>query len=133
MTKSPVPAALDQNVLAVVDDSAFRSSLQFALELDGFLVKVFETGDMLLQLDPLPGRACLVIDYVLPRTDGIEIVNALRERGIDFPTILMATNPPLRLRRQVFEAGLGLIEKPLLGNHLSEAIRSALAGRDVMR
>jgi hypothetical protein len=39
----------------------------------------------------------------------------------------------LRLRRQLFEAGLGLIEKPLLGNHLSEAIRSALAGRSVAR
>jgi len=37
----------------------------------------------------------------------------------------MTTDPPQHLRRRTFEAGLTLVEKPLLGNDLAEAIRMA--------
>ena len=127
MSPSLVARPTDQNVLVVVDDPAVRASLQFALEIEGFLVDAFETGDDLLAHGRLPTRACLVVDYYLPRMNGIDVVVALRERGVDFPTILMTTDPPGHLRRQAFDAKLTLVEKPLLGNDLAEAIREALS------
>jgi len=123
----PVENPVDQIVLVVVDDPAVRASLKFALEIEGYRIFVFENGDELLESDSLPERACLIVDYVLPRVDGIEIAAPLRMRGIDFPAILMTSDPSDHLWAQARAAGLSVVEKPLLGNGLAEAIREALA------
>lgn len=118
---------MDQIVLAVVDDPALRASLKFALEIEGYRVIVFENGDELRENGSLPEKACLVVDYALPRVNGIEIATALRARGFDFPTILMTSAPSTALRQRALEARLMLVEKPFFGNGLAEAIRAALA------
>jgi len=42
------------------------------------------------------------------------------------PAILITTNPPSIVRERAAAAGLAVVEKPLLGNSLSEAIHEAL-------
>jgi len=116
----------NRNVLAVVDDPALRASLQFALEVEGFRVDTFATGWELLAKDPLPRQACLLLDHVVPRIDGFQIAVTLRRRGVDFPAILMTADAREDLRRRANAAGLTLLEKPLLGNALAEAVRVAL-------
>ena len=123
----PVENSVDQIVLVVVDDPAVRASLKFALEIEGYRIFVFENGDELLESDSLPERACLIVDYALPRVDGIAIAASLRTRGIDFPAILMTSDPSDHLWTRARAAGLSVVEKPLLGNGLAEAIRAALA------
>lgn len=119
--------AVDQIVLAVVDDPAVRASLQFALEAEGFRVGVFSSAEQLLATDPFPPPVCLVLDHVEPRVNGLEIVAALRRRGIDRPAILMTADASQSLRQRAVVDGLTLVEKPLLGNALAEAVRMALA------
>ena len=124
-----MPAPLDsanRNILAVVDDPALRASLRFALEIEGFRIDTFATGAELLAKDPLPSQACLLLDHVVPRIDGIEIAVALRRRGVDSPAILMTADAGEALRRRATAAGLTVLEKPLLGNALADAIRVAL-------
>lgn len=113
-------------VLAVVGDPALRASLLFALQVEGFQVDAFATGEALLTRDPLPGHACLIVDHVVPKIDGIEIARVLRQRGVEFPAILMTAAPHEALRQRARAAGLTLVEKPLFGNALAEAIRAAL-------
>jgi FixJ family two-component response regulator len=114
-------------VLVIDDDSAVLASLKFALEVEGFAVEVFRTAEELLARPALPASACLVVDYWLPAMDGVDLVSALRGRGVEAPAILITTNPSPQLRRRADEAGLAIVEKPLLGNTLAEAIRSAVA------
>jgi two-component system, LuxR family, response regulator FixJ len=116
-----------QIVLVVVDDPAVRASLKFALEIEGYRVFDYETADELLESNSFSQKACLIVDYVVPRVDGIEIAASLRERGYDIPTIIMATEPSPALRKHAIEAGLMLVEKPVFGNGLTEAIRAVLA------
>lgn len=123
---SAVAGSEKRIVLAVVDDPALRASLQFALEVEGFRVVTFASGDELLAKVPLPRKACLLLDQVLPRVDGIEIAAALRRQGVDLPTILMTADAGEALRRRAIAAGLTVVEKPLLGNALAEAVRVAL-------
>lgn len=123
----PVAAHADRYLLIVDNDPAVRASLQFSLEIEGFAVCVFDTGEAILAYEPFPPKACLIVDFSLPRMDGIELITALQDRGIDFPTIMMATDPSQHLRRRSLAAGLTLIEKPLLGDDLARAIRAALA------
>ena len=58
--------------------------------------------------------------------NGLDLVDALRKRAVQLPVVLIAgrTSPSLRLRAEA--AGLPIVEKPLLGNGLIDAIRSVL-------
>jgi two-component system response regulator FixJ len=129
MSALPVAIDADRVVVVIDDDPAVRASLRFALEIDGFAVQVFATSDELLARETLPAGACLVVDYLLPTMNGLELIAALRRRGVSAPAILITSDPPARLRREAAAVGLTLIEKPLLGNGLADAICSALAGR----
>ncbi len=117
------------HVLVVDDDPAVLNSLKFSLEVEGFAVSVYHSSEELLAGPPAATAACLVTDYMLPAIDGLGLVAELRRRNINFPMILMTSNPPAEVRRRAEEAGLAIVEKPLFGNALAEAIRQALAER----
>jgi hypothetical protein len=58
---------------------------------------------------------------------GLDVVMQLRERRVPLPAILITTNPSAFLRQRAADAGIPVIEKPLLGDALSRGIREALA------
>ena len=113
-------------VVVVDDDRAVLNSLKFALEIEGFAVRTYRSGEEFLAGGSLPRSACLVLDYHLPGVNGIAVVDELRRRKINVPAILITSNPPSALRQRAAAAGLALVEKPLLGNTLSDAIHHAL-------
>jgi len=113
-------------VLIIDDDAAVLASLKFALEVEGFAVEVFHSAEELLERPAPPASSCLVVDFRLPAMDGVELVSTLRGRGVTTPAILITTDPPQKVRLRATEEGLAIVEKPLLGNTLAEAIRTAL-------
>ncbi|MFG1427530.1 response regulator transcription factor [Roseixanthobacter glucoisosaccharinicivorans] len=113
-------------VLLVDDDPAIRNSLKFALELEGFDVRTFAAPGEILAAD-LPERGCIVVDYYLPGQDGLELLGQLKARDVALPAILITTNPADNVRRRASSAGVAIIEKPLLSNALSDAVRDSLA------
>lgn len=115
-------------VLVIDDDSAVLASLKFALEIEGFVVEAFRSAEEVLDRQSMPRPACLVVDYWLPGIDGVELVSTLRKGGVKIPAFLITTDPPPHVRKRAVEAGLAIVEKPLLGNGLAEAIRSVVKG-----
>ncbi|PZQ63915.1 MAG: response regulator [Phenylobacterium zucineum] len=113
-------------VLVVDDDDAVRSALAFSLDLQGLDVTTFESGEALLIHDLPAAHACLVLDERLPGISGMETVRQLRDRSVALPAILVTTNPGPSLRAAAREAGVPIVEKPLLGDALVAAIRRAL-------
>jgi FixJ family two-component response regulator len=111
----------------VDDDVAVLASLKFALEVEGLRVHAYRSAEDLLESGMPAGLACLVIDLRLPGIDGLALVMALRAEGVACPAILMTTNPAPTVRHRAAEIGLAIVEKPLLGNTLAEAIRAILA------
>lgn len=117
-------------VVAVDDDVAVLASLKFALEIEGFSVRGYRSAEDLLDGDVPAEPACLVVDLRLPGIDGLALVAALRARGVACPAILMTTDPAPQVRRRAAEAGMTIVEKPLLGNTLGETIRAVVAAPD---
>ena len=114
-------------VLVVEDDRALSSALNFSLDLEGYDVRIFGTGEELLTSPLPPTRACLVIDERLPGVTGLNTVRELRRRGVALPAVLITTNPSSALRRAAAAAAVPIVEKPLLGDALIGEIRAALA------
>ena len=116
MTSAPL-------LMLVDDDPAVLASLIFSLELEGFEVEAFASGETLVAQAKLADPACLVIDYRLPGIDGLSLLSLLRERGETCPAVIITSNPTRSVRQRTTDAGAVLIEKPLLSDGLTVAIR----------
>jgi FixJ family two-component response regulator len=115
-------------VIVVDDDDAVRQSLKFALELEGLSVRVYRDGDHFLAEDDLPPIGCLVVDYQMPRIDGIDLMKRLRVRRVELPAILITTKCTPGLLERARQVGFRqVLEKPLEDGSLLEGIRGALA------
>jgi two-component system, LuxR family, response regulator FixJ len=115
-----------RTVLIVDDDLAVLNSLQFCLEIEGFLVRTYSSGSDLLNDQNMPQSGCLVIDYRLPSMNGLDLLSELRRRKVMLPAILVTTHPSVSVREQTAAAGAILIEKPLLNEALFDGIRAAM-------
>lgn len=119
---------LAECVLLVDDDLAVRTSLKFALELEGLAVRIYDSGAALLADPELARSACVVVDYNMPGMNGIELVERLEERHLHHPVILMTSG----LARDVLGAAShpdiwDVLEKPLEDDALLDRIHAALA------
>jgi FixJ family two-component response regulator len=115
-------------ILVVDDDSGVRNSLKFMIEVEGFEVNAYSSAHELLNEDSLPANSCLVTDYHMPDMTGLELVAHLRDRRISIPAILMTAHPTDILRNRAAAAGISIVEKPLLGGDLLDAIRDVFDG-----
>jgi len=115
-------------VIVVEDDDAVRNSLKFALELEGLSVLLFKDGAEVLAASHLPRDGCFVIDYNMPGMTGIELVSRLRQRRIDSPAILIASQVSDDLSGRAASSGFRtVLEKPLHDSDLLDSIHAALA------
>lgn len=114
-----------QQVAVIDDDAAVRAALVFSLETQGFAVAAFESAEAALA-GGLGDYDCIVVDQRLPRMNGLALVAALRTRGQALPAILITSHPGAAVRDRALEAGVEIVEKPLLGNALAERIRALL-------
>jgi len=117
-------------VLIIDDDPAVRSSLKFSLEVEGFTVRAYSDAYELLNEPDLPAKSCLLVDYYMPAMNGLELLARLRDRGVSIPAMVITSHPNRKLRERIAAAGVPLIEKPFLGNTLTDRIREAL-GQDI--
>ena len=110
-------------ILLYIADRALLSSLQFALSVEGFQVGDGAGGGF----DSRTAWA-LVIDQEY-REDGLAALRELRATGCQTAAILIATNPTSRLLASASAVGAELVEKPLLGDDLTRALRGLVALR----
>lgn len=78
-------------VLVIEDDPAIARFIAKGLAESGFAVDVRADGDEGLQqaLQPPPYDA-LVVDLMLPRLDGLQVISKLRDRGVTSPVLILS-------------------------------------------
>lgn len=110
----------------VEDDEAVRRALTFALELEGFGVSSYASGEAALQGASEMVAGCLVVDERLPGIGGLETLRRLRAQHVDCPALLITSHPKPRFREAAAAAGAPIVEKPLVTETFVAAIRTAL-------
>jgi two-component system, LuxR family, response regulator FixJ len=123
----PAPEIAKQVVLIVDDDEDVRKSLKSLMESEGFAVWAFSNGHDLLNEARLPAIGCLVVDYHMPEMNGLELVSALRGRGVSIPAILFTGNPTKYVRDRAAAIAVLVVEKPGLASYLPDCVREAVA------
>ena len=110
----------------VDDDDAIRRSAGFMLKTAGFRAKTYESGDALLKEASHLEPGCILLDIRMPGMDGLEVQQALRDRGIPLPVIIMTGHGDVTLAVQAMKAGaIDFIEKPFEKAELLGAIDQA--------
>jgi two-component system, LuxR family, response regulator FixJ len=115
-------------VVIVDDDPAVCNSLQFSLELEGFVVRAYGDAAAFLEADEA-ACDCLVIDQRMPGMTGMELITRLRALNVRTPAILLVSQSNSAVAARAAAAAVPIVEKPLFGNALLEQIRKA-CGRD---
>ena len=112
-------------VIIVEDDADLLRALTFAFETEGFGVQSYASAESLLDQPALAERSCLVLDYWLPKMNGLALLSHLREQGCDLPAVLITTSTR-EIERRAALASIPIIDKPLLNNALVAKVRQLL-------
>jgi two-component system response regulator ChvI len=133
MSLAPRDSSTKQTIALVDDDRNILTSVQMALEQEGFQVRTFTDGESALQgLNARPVDLA-VLDVKMPRMDGMELLQRLRQRT-SMPVIFLTSKD-----EEVDELmGLRLgaddyIKKPFSQRLLLERIRALLRRNEASR
>jgi two-component system, LuxR family, response regulator FixJ len=116
----------DRTVVIVDDDEALLNALTFGIEIEGYRVLPFASAEAVLSLQDVPKAECVVIDHRLPKLDGLYLIEVMRARGLSAPAILITSHPGPSLHARCDSLNVPIVEKPLLRDELSRAIRSVI-------
>ena len=97
----------------VDDDGAIRRSASFMLKTSGYQVRSYESGVELLKSPGELSQGCILLDIRMPGMDGLEVQQALRDKGVILPVIIMTGHGDVTLAVRAMKAGaIDFIEKP---------------------
>jgi two-component system, OmpR family, response regulator len=96
---------LGHKVLIVEDDADLREVLARGLREEGFRVETVANGGDALERVERVAPDVLVIDIGLPDTDGRDLCQALRARGVQTPVLFLTARDALVDRVAGFDAG----------------------------
>jgi two-component system response regulator FixJ len=127
-----MPRASRSTTVHVVDDDGdVLKSLKFLLETEGFQVLTFKSGVELLNSTTVQQADCFVIDYKMPRMNGIDLARHLRDRSGNTPIILITGDSDRTIPVRAAGAGIShVLQKPLIEGSLIGLITAAVTAAE---
>lgn len=121
-------SAPPSRLILVEDDENVRRSMTMLLRARGFRIDAYRNGTELLIMNGRHGGDCLLIDYKMPRIDGLELMRRTRELNDQTPAIMITGYYSGSLHERALEAGYSsVVEKPSTPSILEETIRQLLS------
>jgi DNA-binding response OmpR family regulator len=116
-----------QSVLVVEDDPSIALGLRINLESEGYDVTVAEDGEKGLALARSLKPALIVLDVMLPKLNGFEILDTLRREGHGMPIIVLSARTSEMDKVTGLELGAeDYVAKPFSLAELLARVRAAL-------
>jgi two-component system OmpR family response regulator len=96
---------MERSLLIAEDDAPLRDVLVRSLRAEGFVARAVASGRELLDQALRTPPAAFVIDIGLPDSDGRDVCQALRARGIGAPVLFLTARDSLTDRLSGFTVG----------------------------
>jgi len=114
-------------VLVVEDSQTLLGIIQQRLSTDFTVKGVLQGDEALKMLKDGHTYSAIVLDLVLPRVDGFEVMRRLRDRGDQTPVIVITARPRQTIEKESLSLGAkAIFIKPLDFNALIEELRRTI-------
>jgi DNA-binding NtrC family response regulator len=122
-----VQLVADLSFLIVDDEPILREILTEILRTQ-FACQILsaEDGAQALQILEDASVSLIITDYIMPRMDGVEMLEKLHERGLTIPTLILCGKQDKRLAGAIQDFGAIFLRKPMDEEKLIETIRNRL-------
>jgi FixJ family two-component response regulator len=111
----------------VDDDTSFRTAVGRLLEVSGFRVASYESGDEILAHLPSSEPGCILLDLQMPGLNGLELQGRLREKAPLLPIVFLTGQGNIEASVRAIKAGAeDFLEKPASRDALLGAVERAL-------
>ncbi|MGH7509981.1 MAG: response regulator [Gemmatimonadales bacterium] len=124
----PVRAGAGSTVLVVDDETAVRRFAMRVLEREGYAVVESVDGQEALDLirRGVTALDVVVSDIVMPRLNGVELMQALASTHPDLPMILMSGYATAALTEMGIAVPCAILAKPFPAERLLEEVRRCI-------
>ena len=117
---------MKQLIYIAEDEKNIRETLQRFLENDGYEVCAFETGDALLSTFFKRRSDLVILDIMMPGTDGLTCCRLIREKDSVPIILLTAKDTEYDYVNGILQGGDDYLTKPIGTSELLARIRTAL-------
>jgi signal transduction histidine kinase len=118
------------DILLVDDDEVDRAAARRALRAAGVEACIVEAGDATEALQLLAERSfdCVLLDFRLPRSDGLAVLQEARRRGISSPMVLLTGQGDEATAVAIMKAGAAdyIVKSALSPERLAQSVRQAI-------
>lgn len=116
-----------RRVLVVEDDDSIALGLRINLESEGYTVDVAEDGERGLELVRAESPDLVILDVMLPRMNGLEVLQTIRREGRQMPIIILSARNAEMDKVTGLELGAeDYVAKPFSLAELLARVRAAL-------
>lgn len=88
---------MSETILLVEDDVSIRKALQLNLQLEGYELLCAEDGEIGRRLSESEHLDLIVVDLMLPRLSGLDLIRELRQRRAELPILVLSA----RIRKPI--------------------------------
>src|SRR5688572_23107780 len=125
-SERPEVVATDGTVLVVDDEPSNLASLQKILQREGLRVLTAENAKLALELVRRHRIQVVLTDLMMPGTNGVELLRAIKELSPDVEVVLMTAYGTIETAVQAMREGAyDFVEKPLKRMTIVKTIRKA--------
>ncbi len=118
---------MTRSIALIEDDEIVRQATSQWLQLAGFDVTTFETGQGALDQVFTSDFDTIITDVRLPDIDGIDLLNQIKQRLPDVPVILITGHGDVDMAVKALQQGAyDFIEKPFDPERLSQTVSEAV-------
>lgn len=120
------------HILVTDDEKAIRNTLQEILEFEDYQVSTVESGQAAIDFVSENPIDLMFLDIKMQGMDGLETLQALREKGYEVPVIMISGHGTIEIAVEATKMGAyDFLEKPPDLNRLLIAVRNALSQKNL--
>jgi two-component system phosphate regulon sensor histidine kinase PhoR len=122
-----------KRILVVDDEESIRLTLSTILSKEGYEIQAVGSFDEVAQVLPEFSPDTIILDVLLPKVSGLDILEYLKGQGIEAPVIVITGAPDIQSARESLRRGAyDYIAKPFTLDVLRQSVRRAVNQRELL-